>query len=211
MTETQFWLDWWIKLASALFTFAAVVVALFGPWLRHKLTPSRLRIKLASPDGHFSPAHIQVGGKTEITNSRWYHIRVENERSRWSPVTQVQVFLMRVEERNAGEDYNEVWSGEIALKWRHMPPEVGGRTVGHSIESDLISVFQIGTLMGHPVLMPHPLAKYLHRDGKCRMKLILQARGLEADSNVLAVEVAWDGAWEDGTQEMARHMVVKEV
>jgi hypothetical protein len=118
---------------------------------------------------------------------------------------------MRVEERTAGEDYKEVWSGEIPLKWRHMPPEVGGRTVGHSIESDLVSIFEVGRLMVHPVLMPHPLAKYLHRDGKCRMKLVLQARGLEADSNTLAVEIAWDGVWHNETQEIARHMVVREV
>jgi hypothetical protein len=41
------------------------------------------------------------------------------------------------------------------------------------------------------------------------MRLTLQARGVEAESNVLRVQVFWDGEWSDNKDEMRRHFVVK--
>jgi hypothetical protein len=32
-----------------------------------------------------------------------------------------------------------------------------------------------------------------------------------AESNALTIEIAWDGQWEQGSTEMARHMIIKEV
>lgn len=41
--------------------------------------------------------------------------------------------------------------------------------------------------------------------------LTLQARSMEMDTHELYVRISRDGEWEDGENEMTRHMVVKEV
>jgi hypothetical protein len=44
-----------------------------------------------------------------------------------------------------------------------------------------------------------------------RLFLTLQARGVEAESNSLRLEISWDGKWSDAEAEMKRHLVVKPV
>ncbi len=43
------------------------------------------------------------------------------------------------------------------------------------------------------------------------MRIVLQARAVEADSKPLHIEIAWNGKWADGAKEMAYNMVVKEL
>jgi len=47
----QFWTDWAVKAVSALATFLAVIVALFGSRLRHWMIPARLKIELSTTRG----------------------------------------------------------------------------------------------------------------------------------------------------------------
>lgn len=61
----------------------------------------------------------------------------------------------------------------------------------------------------HPLI--NPVALDARRREPCHMTLTLQARGLLTDSNLLRVEIAYDGKWSDDTDEMARHTVVKAV
>jgi hypothetical protein len=42
-----------------------------------------------------------------------------------------------------------------------------------------------------------------------RMIATLQASGIEAESNILRVEISWDGKWSDDMTELKRHLVVK--
>ena len=44
----------------------------------------------------------------------------------------------------------------------------------------------------------------------CQVRLVLQARGLEADSNKLGLEIHYDGKWHDDNEYMRRHMVITE-
>jgi hypothetical protein len=45
--------------------------------------------------------------------------------------------------------------------------------------------------------------------GQVKMLFTLQARGSEADSNVLRIEISWDGKWSNTRTEMRRNLVVK--
>lgn len=54
-----------------------------------------------------------------------------------------------------------------------------------------------------------PLNMEKQRRGACDLTLTFQARANEGDSPPLRVRVVWDGQWEDGAQEMRRHLAIE--
>lgn len=204
----QFWLDWVVQVATAVGTIAAVVVALFGDWLRTRFAPPKLILKLQNELGiKVDPTILTApDGSTREAASRWYHVRVENGR-RWSSATQVQVFLLRVEEPDAAREYKLMWFGEIPIRWRYQEINPLIRSIGYPADCDLCSVVKGKWLELHPIITPLELTA--RRREASHLILTLQARGLEGDSNLLRVRIDWDGQWADDTQEMAAHMVVK--
>jgi hypothetical protein len=145
-------------------------------------------------------------GTTRETVGRWYHLRVTNERRGWSPATQVQVFLLRVEEPDAAGEYKITWVGEIPMRWRHQEASPLTRTIGYPADCDLCSVVKEKWIELHPLVVP--LALNAKRREACNLVVTLQARGLETDSNLVRVKIAWDGQWADDAEEMARHMTI---
>jgi hypothetical protein len=208
MPSWQFWWNWGAQVAIAVGTIAAVVVALFGDWLRGRLAPPKLVLKLRDGRGEKTPVTLTApDGSTRETVGRWYHLRVENER-RWSPARQVQVFLLRVEEPDAAGEHKITWVGEIPMIWRHQQVSPWARTIGYPADCDLCSVVKEKWVELHPVLVPFALNA--QRREPCNLIVTLQARGLETDSNLVRVKIAWDGAWADDAEEMTRHMTVIE-
>ena len=86
---------------------------------------------------------------------------------------------------------------------------------GYGFDCDLLSCVRDAPGGGKPFLELHPLiipndpANIRQRSAACKFSVTFQARGLEADSNQLSVQIAWDGQWEDGNEEMAQHLVVR--
>ena len=84
--------------------------------MRGHLVPPKLILKLKNTEGSMTPVTLtEPDGSTSETRGRWYHVRVSNER-RWSPCTQVQVFLLRVEEPDAAGVFKMKWAGEIPIR-----------------------------------------------------------------------------------------------
>ena len=213
--DAQFWLNWVVQLLIGIFTLAAVLVALFGHWLRYKLLPPRLSITLLSQTGELTDAALSAPEVSSIaTQTRWYHIRIQNER-RWVEATEVQVLLLRVEEPDPAGQYNATWIGEVPLKWRHMRSlnPAATRTIGKPDDADLVALFKRGLTTTNPFLQLQPLLGVLPitRDGKCKFRVVLQARGTHADSNYLTVEIAWEGTWPEKGDDLRRILVVQEI
>jgi len=97
-TGSQFWWTWTAEAATAIGTIGAVIVALFGGWLRAHLAASRLEIRLGRGDkkGFRVPVLMSLDGKQIDTVGRWYHLCVENKR-RWSPAKDVRLLLLKLE------------------------------------------------------------------------------------------------------------------
>lgn len=206
-TETQFWLNLAAQVGIAAGTISAVVVALFGGWFRARLAPPKLALQLENPRGVRTPIILAAPDMAPRESvSRWYHVRVSNAR-RWSPASQVQVFLLRLEERDASGAYSTKWAGEIPIKWRNAEISPVVRTIGYAAECDLCNVVKDKWMELQPLIAPLSLSA--RRREPCQLRVMLQARSLETDSDPLAIEIAWDGGWAEDTEDMARHMVVK--
>jgi hypothetical protein len=146
---------------------------------------------------------------------RFYHVEVANRR-RWAKATDVRVMLLKVEEPGAGGQLRQVLEEEIQLLWQRsemMPQRV---TVGTPARADLISVMKhdgqpdrIRFLQMHLMWQPNYFDNFRPLSGS--MTITLQARSNEADSNLLALHVDWDGNWHDGDTEMQQHLRVSQV
>jgi hypothetical protein len=209
MTPTcQFWWNWVVQALIALGTIGAVLAALFGNWFRAVLAPPKLSISLKNEIGVLEKAAFPDG---KVTDSRWYHIRIENLR-RWSPAREVQLLLLQFAEPDSAGHFQATWTtGDLPLQWKHQPIKPLRPTIGSPQDCDLCSVTKMpdGThqLALHPLI--RPLALSTAWGSPCKFAVTLQACSLETESTLLRVEIAWDGQWADDATQMSRHLVVK--
>ena len=215
MTSTcQFWWNWAIQALIAFGTIGAVVAALFGNWIRARFWPPELSINLQdSSDLRVPMILTSANGTQELTDSRWYHVRVENAR-RSSPATGVRVLILRLEEPDSAGFFQVKWAGEAPLNWSHQGFKPLTPTIGSPDEVDLCSVRRNPSNPGGPhVLELHPLFRSFSLNTQwsspCKLAVLVQARSVEVDSNTLRVEISWDGQWSDDATQMRHHLVAK--
>lgn len=202
----QFWMEWLVQVVIAIATIAAVIVALFGGWLRSRLASPRLHLSLVSRRGVQVPSVLShADGTKEETKSRWYHLKLENQR-RWAPANQCHVYLVTYEERDAAGTYQLAWRGAVPMKVRNVGVVLEGFAVGPQVEFDLCSVIKPGIFQLHPVLAPNSVVTY--SQAPVAMRLTFQARSVEKDGELLRVEIRWDGLWDDDGDDMERHLVL---
>jgi hypothetical protein len=204
--DQQFWWNWWVNFAVAAGTFLAVFVALFGEWVRARVFPPRFRLGLVRKEGERTQLTALVSGvSTFIDDVRYYHLRVSNRR-RWSPATDVQVCLTRIEEPGRDGHTQVTWVGNVPIRWRDQELVPLLRTLGSAADCDLCRVEKSKGLFLMPLILPNNLIA--HRSGKCHLVVHLQARSNQADSEVVRIGINWDGRWENGDKEMQQHLQI---
>jgi hypothetical protein len=203
----QFWTDWTVKALSTLATFLAVLVALFGSWLRNLIAPPHLTIALVSAEGDPTILRVFDRAANQVleTSGFWYHVRVEN-RTRWNPVTELYIFLLSIEQPDAAGDFKPIWIGHAPLTWQHeQNPQP--KKIGYGAQCDLCHILKDPLQLRLSPIIPGQIpAEYT---AACRIALTLQARGIEADSGRLRIEISWNGQWSDDKAGMLRHLVVR--
>ena len=177
----------WAQIVSAIGTLLAVIVALFGSQLRRLLVRPRLDIRVDNPDGVV--AEGEGGGQD---SSRWYHLRVSNPH-RWSPITSVRVFLLEVEWPEAGGGYRSAWKGAMPLQWRYAAAMEKSADMGFARDCDLCVITSDKVLRLTLSFRGGIEDKYTTYSEPIRLRLTLQASGLEADSRRLKVQLDWNG------------------
>ena len=210
--EASPWWDW--QAAAAIATFLAVLAALFGEWIRARLFKPELRLTLEIPRGVVADVGIKSRdpeeGDVKIRKeaARFYHLRVSNV-PRWPPATQVAVYLLRIDQLGPDGEFRPTWNGELPLLWQYSEVMPAFRTIGPAVNCALCSVVK-GKWVGlHPQVMPQPFQDQYRAPANVR--LLLQARSIERDSDLILIKMSWDGEWEDGEVEMGKHMVVRVV
>lgn len=211
-SDCHFWLNWWVNVAIAIATFSAVLVALFGKRIRAQWFRPKLTLTLDSTIGEKIPAWIlsYIDGREQRRSeaTRYYRIRVTNE-ERWQSATQTQVYLLRVEEPGPDNVLQTKWAGELPLIWTHQSIFPIARTIGPSATIDLCSVLQGKGIYLHPLI--EPINFQLQYTNAVSLILSLQAKANEGESDISRFKIAWDGKWEDGDNEMAQHLIVKDI
>jgi hypothetical protein len=100
----------WAEGLTAIATFAAVVVALFGDWIRgyFPFLQPRLVLELL-PDSTKTKTRLGVEDSREVLReSVYFHARVQNKRRSIAPAHQVQVFIVRQETLDASHAFSDI-------------------------------------------------------------------------------------------------------
>jgi hypothetical protein len=212
MSECQFWWNWWVQFAVAAGTLVLAFAAIWGRRIESWLFRPKLILKLLSEDGTLTYVELRSpdDGTTRTESARYYHLHIRNA-MRWPNATNVQVVLFRVDEPGPDGVYQQVWAGAMPMRWAVpalVPPQV---TVGQARDCDLLNVVKgkwlalnVGTQLNN--------LKSLRRvaEAPVHWRLHFEARSDEGNSNIVMIFADWDGQWADDTQEMKRHLVVRE-
>jgi hypothetical protein len=199
MTSFEHW-SLVIQALGAVGAIAVVVVAIWGGYFRQRLAGPRLRLRLRSSEG-------ELTNFSDGTPARYYHLLAQNTRS-WAPTQNVIVFLINLERPGPdGSWQSAMATGPIPLNWQFGKFAPGLPTLGPDRVCD---IGRVTRGQGFEVLTPFRPNNF---DGTLRgagkLRLHFQVVGENALSSTLAVEIAWDGQWNDGAQEMARHLVIR--
>ena len=205
--------SWIFDALVALGTFLAVLAALFGDWLKHRIFKPGLRLELSNPRGTQTRIAISApgkdGGGTRTSDSRYYHLRVSNDK-RWPQATNVQVFLLQVEEPGPGGTLQVTWTGDIPLVWRHQQIYPLTRTIGAAAECDFFSVTD-KWVSTHLAMAPIEFSYLQRREPFTGVVFTVQARSAEVDTPAKRFRVSWDGKWVPGEAEITRHFEIQEL
>jgi hypothetical protein len=191
----------WIAAAAAFGTWSAVVVALWGEWIRSwfRFLRPELDIELIGLD-RIVPLE---NGK----NARFYRIRVRNRRFHQLVVAhQVRLLIMRVEKPGAGGQPVNDYTGPLPLMWVGQELLPLALDIGPDKDATLLYVQEDGLFSFTPLVFPYhfPPAKI----GEAHFWVTLQAQALEAVSDLRRYKIDWNGKWDPGESEIAHNLVV---
>jgi hypothetical protein len=208
MTDTQF--GWYIFVHSiaAAGTVGTVLVALFGTWIKAKCWPPKLDVTLPDPSGErTSIKRKDPDGTVREDITRWYHVRVENQR-RLSPATNLSLHLVAIEEPGLDNTLEKTWQGNVEIPWRHRSyyPDAQ-RIVGKSIDYDLCTLGRAGVMI-YPIAAPSSFKRLWGE--KCRLFARLEIHSSEIDVPI-RVQISWDGIWDSTWDEkkVREHFLVR--
>lgn len=192
----------WGSFAQYLAAFGSIsasIVALWGVQLRQYMFPPKLVLSLLDPEGVDT---VDKNPENPVVR-RWYHLKVVNPR-RFLPVHNVRVYALKFELLGAVNCI--VWEGMIPLTWRHEAKFEAGtsRDLGYGAEVDLFSIRSGVDLKICTSFDSHGVGRPLK--APVHMRVTVQARGLEADSNVITVEIGWEGGWPEDRTLMPKHV-----
>ena len=206
----------WIVASGVVGTWFIFAAAIWGEKIRSSLFKPRLRVTLDDPRGELTRETITtvVAGSPlqQYTRAaRYYHLTVRNAR-RWPVAHDVRILITRLETPDPGGVPTTVWTGEIPLQWEHAQINPASRSLGRPARADLAVVAE-DTTRGRnelhllPVIEPANFQRSYYSATHIWVTMI--ATATETDSAELRLEIAWDGQWNAGESEMARHLVIR--
>lgn len=202
MTDSQFFWYMICQWVLAVGTFLVAVFALWGHMIRLRWFGPKLRIALKDRKG-------EVSMFSDGVVSRYYHLRVWNKR-RAAPAHNVRVVIKALYRPSAdGTMVQITLSGPLQLAWQFQGSNPQFQTIGAESTCDLGFIRQ-GEVFNLSTLFHHISFDRTVMEGQ-NMIVGIMAFSDEVESNELKLEIAFDGIWSDDSDEMLRHMVIKEL
>jgi hypothetical protein len=195
-----------VSILGVIGTFSAVIVALFGEWIRGNLFRPKLKIELKNEQGE--KTYYNDNYKKQKVNVRYYHLNISNQ-CRWPKAHQVRVFLKSIEVIGNDENLNIIWTGEVPLQWRHQKYYPLERTIGPSIDCDICYINERNQFRFALLFIPNnfPDIKANHFP----MMVSVQTKSDETESKIIRIKISWDGEYDTSEKEMAKHFRIQQL
>jgi hypothetical protein len=192
------------QLLAAVATVAAIFVALYAKKLASWFESPLLRVSLNNDVG-------ELVLQADNHYTRYHHLRIKNERH-WSMAKTVVVEVVKLERKRHDGRWELKYDGRpFPLPWQQESllgkPDIGmGREVLCDIGYIKDDPHGFG-IQGNPC--PHGLDPWVRADQVVR--LTVEAICDTARSKPCIIEISWNGKWDRGNAEMARHLVLHDV
>lgn len=202
MSETQFF---WYMLVQWIFvvcTLLLAAIAIWGQTIRAMFYAPLLSIELRDSKGNQSRFGDGI-------MSRYYHIAVRNKR-RISPAHNVRVVIRAIFRPSSdGTTKPMIFPGPMQLAWQFQASNPQFQTIGAESSCDLGYIregedFTLSTLYRSISFNPTLSAGN-------QMTVTIVALSDEVESEELRLEIAWDGKWDNDSNIMCKHLVVKPI
>lgn len=202
MSETQFFWYMVIQCALVVCTLLLAAVAIWGPAFREKFYSPLLNIELRDSKG--TQSRFSDG-----TMSYYYHILVKNKR-RMSPAHNVRV-VIRALFRNSSDGTMEptIFPGTMELEWQYTSYKPQYQIIGAESTCDLGFIKKGKDFTLCTRYRSRSFNKTLSAGNQ--MIVTIVALSDEVESEELRLEIAWDGKWDDDSNIMCKHLIVKPV
>jgi hypothetical protein len=204
----------WITALGVVGTWLIFVAAIWGDRIRWLLFRPQLRVALENPRGERTIETIYKAPAEPNYDrpARYYRLVASNAR-RWSIAHDVRILITNLEVPDASGLPTPVWTGEIPLLWLHGQVYPASRNLGRPASADFVIIAQdlhVSENQHQLHLMPAILPNNFQRSYYSAMHIwvTVVATSIETDSPPLRLAVDWDGAWEEGEAEMARHFKI---
>jgi hypothetical protein len=211
----------WIAVFGVLGTWLVFVGAIWGEKIRSSLFKPKLSVMLDTPFGVPINETIAIidGEESQrvqqyVRPARYYYLSVRTAR-RWPQAHDVRILVVRLETPDPGGVPTTVWTGEVPFRWEHAEIQPASRTLGRPTRADFLVAAQDpvevierrSQLHLWTVIAPNNMQRSYYSATKFWVTVI--ATSNESDSPPFRLEVAWDGQWDAGETEMARHLVIR--
>ena len=206
----------WIALVGIGGTWCIFVAAIWGERIRSWLFKPQLHLDLVNPLGERLTETITTVGpstppKSYQRSARHYLVAVTND-NRWPVAHNVQIVITSLEQVGPDGSATTVWTGEIPLMWEYREISALLRTVGRAARAAVAVVADDSTrgrkeLHLMPIIEPSNFQRSYYT--RTHLWVTLMATADETDSPTMRLEIAWDGEWNDGNIEMARHLTIR--
>jgi len=182
-------------------TILIIIIAIWGERFRQFWNKPKIKISLDEP--RFNTTNSGIKG--------WYYlIRISNVKKS-SPANNVRLLLTRVQKKGPDGNWREKnFSGPTQVMWQW--PEISPlyATVGPDERATFGFILEDTTEFKLQLYwFPNNLDKVIPPNEPTR--LIFKAVSDTAESNILIIEIAWDGKWLEGILEIQEHCILKEV
>lgn len=190
-----------IGLIGVLATIIIICIAIWGERIRQYWNKPKLKIELEEPN--FNKTHSNING--------WYYlISIMNEKRSVRAIN-VRLLINKIFKNGPDGNWREQkFSGPVQVSWqwsqnRPLYATLGPKeraTFGQLLENS--NVFKLQLYM-----YPNNLSESIQPNEAIRIEF--QAVSDISESNILVIEIVWDGQWCESKTEMSEHCRVKTV
>jgi hypothetical protein len=182
-------------------TLIIIILAIWGEKIRQIWTKPKLEIFLDTPN--FNVTKSGARG--------WYYlVRVTNKKIS-CPANNVRLLLIQMFKRGVDGDWREEnFSGPVEVMWQNPSLNPNNVTIGPPQRATISSLVEGRDEFFFSLYWsPNNLKTTISASEPTR--LVFQARSDTAQSNLITVEINWDGEWNEGRLKMQNHCIIRKV
>jgi hypothetical protein len=190
-----------INALIALGLIAVLLTAIFGDWIRKKILPVKLTVKILDKNGELT---ILDNGHKVI----YYHLRIISQKS--SIVHKCRIFLKKIQKRKENGEFEDI-PLSVPPRYIWTPSESSPEGVDIVLEK----IIDFGYIIDNgkefkPTVTPilNSFKGNLGQNETFRYYIETVAENYHP-RKLTGIEVSWDGKWPEDLSDMYRHLQIK--